>query len=306
MDKQPILSICIPTNGVVEWVIPVVNSIYAQGVDNSLFEVVITDNGGKDILGNTLAQYDYPNIRYFKTTSQGFINQVDAFEKCSGLFCKMLNHRSRMIPGSIDALIDLVRRYEDDKPIIYCAEGNAKGGEIIECANIDEFVCSLSYWVSWSAGTGAWKTDLTDLREKISNKMFPHMLFLFGLRENSKYVIWNANYEIMADDAGKGGYDLFYTFGVTLLDILTDLRVNESITTETFILVKNDLYKFLCRLYLNEILLPTKHTFILQNIKESISVYYGGYYYLKMILHCIIRLPWNYFRFFALKLTGRL
>ena len=45
MNKQPILSLCIPTNGAVEWILPVIDSIYSQGYDNEKFEVVITDNG---------------------------------------------------------------------------------------------------------------------------------------------------------------------------------------------------------------------------------------------------------------------
>ena len=52
-----LLSICIPTNGVVEWVVPVIESIYAQEVDKRLFEVVITDNGGKDDLKKTRLTY---------------------------------------------------------------------------------------------------------------------------------------------------------------------------------------------------------------------------------------------------------
>lgn len=284
MDKQPILSICIPTNGVVEWMIPVVESIYSQGVNNDLFEVVITDNGGKADLEDALQEYDYSNLHYYKTKARGFTNQIDAFEKCSGFFCKMLNHRSKMLPGSIEKLIALVEKYKEDKPIIYCAEGNAKGGALIECENTDEFVRTMSYWVSWSAGTGAWRSDLVDIRKKEINKMFPHTVFLLSLREESKYVIWNEKYEIMADDSGKGGYDVFETFGVDLLDILNDMRIRERISLDTFLHVKNDLYGFLRGLFFNEVVMPSKHTFIIKDVEKSISVYYGHYYYKKMVL----------------------
>ena len=296
MDKQPILSICIPTNGIVEWMIPVVESIYAQNVDNDLFEVVITDNGGKDDLEKALQAYDYSNLHYYKTTSQGFTNQKDAFENCSGLFCKMLNHRSKMMPGSIQKIISLVERYKEDKPIIYCAEGNAKGGALIECENTDEFVRVMSVWGSWSAGTSAWKKDLINLSQKVANSTFPHTLFLFQLREESKYVIWNEKYEIMASDAGKGGYDVFRAFSVTYLDILTDLRIRGRVSVKTFVEVKGDLFKFIRTLYLNEVLLPTKHTFILKNVAESMDVYYGRYYYWKMVMWGYVRRPFEYAR----------
>ena len=292
MDNQPILSICIPTNGIVEWIIPVVESIYAQNVNNDLFEVVITDNGGKDDLAKALQSYDYPNLHYYKTTAQGFTNQIDAFEKCGGLFCKMLNHRSKLLPGSLNKLIELVEIYKDKKPILYCAEGNAYGGMFIECDNTDKFVRNLSYWTSWSAGTGAWKSDLRDVRDKAINPMFPHTLFLFGLRDESQYVIWNGRYEVMTNDDGKGGYDLFKTFGVSFLDILNSLRLSSRISCETFSFVKNEMLKFLSDQYLKEVLLPTKHTFIIKNIAESIDVYWGRYYYYKMILRAILTYPY--------------
>ena len=40
-----LVSLCLPTNGISEWVFPVLDSIYSQGVSNDLFEVIVTDNG---------------------------------------------------------------------------------------------------------------------------------------------------------------------------------------------------------------------------------------------------------------------
>lgn len=290
-NKELLLSICIPTNGVVEWVVPVIESIYAQGVDNTLFEVVVTDNGGKPDLAEAVKKFDYDNFRYYQTTSQGFTNQIDAFEKCNGLFCKMLNHRSKMMPGSIETIINVVKMYKDKKPILYFAEGFAKGGEFIECANTDEFVRKLSHYVSWSAGTGAWKEDLKNIRSQSVDKMFPHILFLFNLREESRYVIWNKKYEIMASDEGKGGYDLFRAFSVNFLDILNEQRICGRISINTFSKVKRDLFYFLRGLYMNEVLLPTKHKFAFVNVPESMDVYYGRNYYLKLIITAKIRKP---------------
>lgn len=287
-DKFPLLSICIPTNGIVEWVIPVLKSIYSQKADNSLFEVVVTDNGNSSALSKAVEIFKYDNFRYYKTSSPGFTNQIDAFEKCRGEFCKMLNHRSRMLPGSIEALLSIIRKYRKKKPIIYCAEGCAKGGEFIECKNLDELVNALGYYFSWSAGIGAWKEDLSTLREKQIDKMFPHILFLAGLRKESEYVIWNGIYEQMANDTGKGGYNVFQTFAVNFLDILIGLKTEGRISQNTFVGVKNQLYKFLVSLYIHEVILPTKHTFIIENVRDSISVYYGLYYYRKMILKAYI------------------
>ena len=293
MDNQLLLSLCIPTNGAVEWVLPVIDSIYSQGYDNSKFEVVITDNGHDSQLPQHIAQLSYPNLRYKQTKDEGFLNLVTCLQEGKGLFCKMINHRSVMLPGSIADMIAMVEQYNNLQPIVYCANGNAKiKGDSLECTNTDAFVKNLSYWCSWSAGIGFWKKDLPNISSVKLNVMFPNASLLFGVRQESQYVIWNKKYMKMEDDAGKGGYDLFKTFGVILLDILNDLRIRERISDTTFIKVKKELFLFLKRLYTNEVIAPTVHTFIIQNVGKSIEVYYGKLYYRLIVLDSLFRFPY--------------
>ena len=291
MDNQPILSLCIPTNGAVEWVLPVIESIYSQGYDNDKFEVVITDNGKDTQLPQHVAKMNYPNLRYRQTTDEGFLNLVTCLKEGKGLFCKMINHRSVMLPDSIKAMVALVERYKEGLPMIYCLNGNDRIDKVVECKSIDEFIQRLSYWASWSAGIGFWQKDLSNFEKLELDEMFPNASLLLGVRQETQYVIWNEPYFKMEDDAGKGGYDVFQTFGVGFLDLLSGLRIKKRISQDTFIKVKRDLYGFLCSIYINEVLLPTKHTFIIQNIKQSMSIYYGPYYYYKMVCSSWIKAP---------------
>lgn len=281
-NNQLLLSLCIPTNGIVEWVVPAIESIYAQGVDNSLFEVVVTDNGEKSDLEEAVKAFDYDNFHYARTTSKGFTNQIDAFERCSGEFCKMLNHRSKMMPGSIEAILEIVRKYKDKKPVLYFAEGHAQGGDFIECANTDEFIQSLGVWVSWSCGTGVWKEDLKDIRSKKVDSLFSHTVFLFDLRPESEYVIWNGKYEIQASDKGKGGYDLFYAFSVRILDLISELRRADRVCNNTFNELKRKLHTFLSEMYYYHVVKKSEYTFTIKCIRESMGIYFGDLYYYTM------------------------
>lgn len=294
MDKQPILSICIPTNGALKWIRPVVESIYAQGYDNAKFEVVITDNGKDSNIPQYIELLNYPNLRYLQTNDEGFLNLVTCLKEGRGLFCKMLNHRSVMLPGSIAQMVALVERYQETQPIIYCADGCLKyaGEELIECHDTDTFVKKLSYFCSWSAGIGFWQKDIVNIDKVELNKMFPNTSLLFEIRENPQYVIWNNKYEVMEDDAGKGGYDVFETFSVILLDILNDLRIRSRISNETFVCVKDELYRFLGELYFNEVVKKTKHTFIVKDINKSMGIYYGTYLYWRMVVISWLKLPY--------------
>ena len=97
------LSLCIPTNGVTEWVIPVLDSIYIQNIDQSLFEVIVTDNGDNQEFKNRIKEYKkkVDNLIYQETTANGFTNQINAFELARGALIKFVNHRDSLLPRTL-------------------------------------------------------------------------------------------------------------------------------------------------------------------------------------------------------------
>lgn len=290
MENQPLLSLCIPTNGAVEWILPAIESIYSQGYDNDKFEVVITDNGKDSKLPEHIAKMSYPNLRYKQTTDEGFLNLVSCLKEGHGMFCKMINHRSLLVDGAIEKMVELIDKYKEKEPIIYCSSGHIRKPEIVECHNADDLVKNLSYWCSWSAGIGFWKKDIKHIDEVELNEMFPNASLLFNIRKDAQYVIWNYPYQKMEDDAGKGGYNLFETFGVNFINIMDNLRKEGRITDQTFRFVKNDNYKKLCWLYYSEVIQTSNHTFILDNIKDSMKVHYGLCKYWQMVILGYLRL----------------
>jgi len=292
MDNQLLLSLCIPTNGAVKWILPVIESIYAQNYDLSKFEVVITDNGKNSELPQHIAKLSYSNLRYIQTHDEGFLNLVSSLKYGRGLFCKMINHRSLLLQDSISNLVELIERYKDSKPQIYCSNALLENkNEYIECPTTDDFVKEMSYFCSWSAGIGFWQDDIKKIDGVSLNKMFPNMSLLFELSGNDNYVIWNRKYQNMGDETGKGGYDLFYTFGVIFLDFLNDIRIKDRISSKTFGLVKRDLYHFLLNQYVTEVILPTKMTFIIKDVAQSMNIYYGKCYYWWMVIRGWIHAP---------------
>lgn len=287
--NKPIVSLCLPTNGAIEWVIPTLESVYKQNVDYSLFEVVITDNGEDSQLDNALKRYSYPNLKYYRTTDKGFLNLVTCLQKGTGLYNKMLNHRMLIEPNMLSKMIDVVLWYKDKKPVMYFLNGCMDIPEYTECDNLSQFISVMNIYCSWSAGIGFWDVDIEKLSEINTNEMFPNASLLFEHRTNSDYIIWNGIYGKMQDETGKGGYDLFQTFGVELIRIIESLYSRGRIDQNTFFLFKKKNFKYLINLYVAHVLRPSKNTFDIKNIKESISVYYNvlGYYKLVLLAHII-------------------
>lgn len=224
MGDRPLVSLCIPTNGITEWVIPVLNSIYNEtnggSVDASLFEVVITDNGDNQTFKKEIQQYQekHGNLKYQETTAAGFLNEAESYKLASGVLIKFINHRTCLLPGTLPYWLRFAEKYEDvkEKPIVYFSTGALeRETPVRRYSSFDEFVRGLSYFSSWSTGVAFWKEDFDRLLPGMEyNALFPHTTLLFSQTKRKEYIIDDTPllYEIPADHSRKGRYDLFFRF----------------------------------------------------------------------------------------------
>lgn len=274
--QKPLLSLCIPTNGNVKWVMNTLDSIYNQNCDLNIFEVIITDNGNSNELEQVISNQHYPkNLFYYRTKEQGFLNLISALKRGNGLYCKMLNHRSVLLPQVIQRWSDIINRYRDDKPTIYFTDNVLGKFQYKECPDFETFIQEMSYWTSWSAGIGIWDVDKPILDTIQYNEMFPNTSILFETRLNGKYIIWNEKYQEMQDETGKGGYNIYKTFAVDFLDIINDLRLRGRISIKTFIQIKVELYSFIKHWYNILNIDKNKYTFDTSDMEIYLNVYYS-------------------------------
>ena len=292
LKDNPILSICIPTHGVVEFVIPAIESIYQQGCDLSLFEVVISDNGQDSVLGEALEKYDYPNLIYKRVAAGGFMNEVNSLRYGNGLFLKIMNHKSRLKDGVLQKMIDFVLANKDDKPMLFFSNGHVKGESIIPCDSLEMFLRKVSFWSSWEEGVGIWAEEKELLDGIPYNEMVPTSSVLFYLRDSSKYVIFN---EVMSDQEGtkrKRMYDFFQVFAIGYVDGYNELRKNGKISIDLFNFLRYDLYRRdLISHYYQIMVAKTDDSIPLSGIKQTMSVYYSSLHYYYMLLYAYIAMP---------------
>lgn len=283
MEKH-LLSICLPTNGVAKWVIPAVRRLYELGTDESLFEVVVADNGGdKSELNEPVKEFaNHTNFRYVKTNAVGFYNIIECFLAAKGDYMIKLNHRSMLRLGSIEQVIEQAERFFDSKPLIYFSNGNLKHDSILEYDTFDGYLNELSYLSSLSEGLFFWKEDLLRVPEIKFAKMSPNVSLMFDSRRKNKFVLVDKRLWWDQDGKGKFGYDLFDTFAVLYMDLVNEVRVDGSITKKTFLKIKDDIFKFLYDCYVAMKLDGAYENYSLEGMKDSLSVYYSkwDYYYI--------------------------
>lgn len=278
---KPVLSICIPTNGVAKWVFPVLDSIYADDIKYELFEVVVTDNGVDEDFRTQMLTYveKFPNLIYERTNAFEFLNEIEAYKRANGELIKFINHRTKFISGTLEYLVNFAKNNIKEKPIIYFANGVlSMKDEISEYDSFDLFVRNLSYFSSWSTGMCFWKEDFDRIPEqKNYNVLFPHTTILFNEWNRSRYIIDNTVLldEIPTGTTPKGRYNLFNAFAVEYPAIILDLVREGKICIDTFYSVLEDNLEFVASLYLEYILLRRECSYDLSKHKETIGVFYS-------------------------------
>lgn len=281
MNNQPLLSLCIPTNGVEHWVFPVLDSIFAQQVDAVLYEVVVMDNGDNRNFYNRMQEYckGKDNLHYYKTDAKLFQSEIACYRKASGVFIKFLNHRTMLKPGALEQFISFVQNNIEKKPVVYFSNGVLSCKEpITRYTDFDSFVGALSYYSSWSTGMGFWRESFEALPKTVqANELFPHTTILFFDRTNANYIVDDRVLleEIPVGNTAKGRYDLFYAFAVEYPSILCDLLRTGDISLGTFLQVKRDNLVFVSRLYLNFVLRKVPCSYDLSSYDTSICVFYN-------------------------------
>lgn len=276
---SPLLSLCIATNGISEWVFPVLDSIYSQNADTNLYEVVVTDNGTDDDFYKRMTDYKtgHENLIYQRNRAFMFENQIEALRASNGEFLKFVNHRALLEPGSINWLINLVKDNLTKKPVMYLSNGVIRLKHPWT-GDFNGFVKTLGRYASWTTGVGVWKEDFEKIpRDKVYNKISPHSDVLFAERKKSSYLIeddiWSK--EIETDHSKKGTYDLYKAFGVEEFSITLGLYIDGDITANTLKSVKKDYEKFLADLYLDFNIMKHSHSYDISGFDDAMGIFFN-------------------------------
>jgi hypothetical protein len=306
--KKPYLSICIPTNGRIEILLNTLDSIFL--IDKyylQYFEVVITDNSGNNELLKHLFKFNkFENLKYFSSSAIGFMNIFQSIENGSGLFLKLHNNYTKFKDSnSIINLIELIKKHQDNKPLIYFTNGQLRDVTSKSYEDFDSFSYDLSFWNTWAMGFSIWKEDFENYKFSKLSEMFPHTsLLLCHAKSNKKYIINNSLFFINQEVPTKGGYNLFKTFCVDYLNLINEYKNNAEISFKTFNKIKNDLFfNFLIPWHYNTTRVKNSFTFDTNNIKTSVLVYYTKSSYYTLLICSLLFPIYNRLKSLFLKLS---
>lgn len=171
-NKQPLLSICIPTKNRVDVLEQCLMSIITdKAYDPDIVEVVVSDNASTDNTHEFMIDFvkNHNGIVYNHNEENlcgqgGAGNFLKVLSIATGQFLKLCNDYSVFNEGGLQFLINTVEKYKDTKPMLYFSQVN--GHQYVDMKSLDDLLLDQKWGMSWMGTNGYWKDDF----EKLENK----------------------------------------------------------------------------------------------------------------------------------------
>jgi hypothetical protein len=294
MHNTPLISICIPANGRIEYIRNTLNSIYSE--ENLLecnlidFEVLVSDNNPDRTLEPLLQEFNYSNFNYFYTDCEGFMNSYYVLTYANGSFIKLHNSQEIFNPGALSVLINTAKSNIIAKPLFFFTSGLLKKGTVNLYDDFNSFNYNLSYLSSWSNGFCIWKEDFDNIGNSVSlNKLFPHTSIFFTQKHKMSYIINDQRLFTTQFIKKRGGHNKFQAFCIEYPSLVASVCEKGDITEETKNnIFKDILYNYLPILFFN-VKIAQRETYSSDGFKKYIKVYFPeGSYWLVLCLSLVV------------------
>lgn len=288
MDR-PLVSICIPGYGRVDYVRNTINSIY-NSLDVSIadFEVVLSDNDPNHELECLSRDFDYPNFHYYRTQCEGFMNSYYALSYGSGYFLKLHNSQSIFLQGALKMLIEDARISIKNRMLIFYTNGLLDRFCKSYYSNFNDFMYGLSYWSSWSNGISMLKSDFDKNNGVKLNPLFPHTSLLVAIDYLDSYCINDFALFYIQRIPKRGGHNKFEAFTVDYPSIINSCQKTNKISLACENHIIRDLMKeFLPSLVFNNYIARIEK-FEAKNFGSNIKLYYPSYGRLIVFLYVLV------------------
>lgn len=244
-----LLSICIPTYNRKDFIDRLLESIYSQNADESLYELCITDDSDGDETEKLIKEKyaRYCNLRYQKVPNTGYMNLIKALQFGDAPLLKLHNDYSIFCKNSLNDLIEVIRNQKElDGVLFFRGDGKNKSSDLKKFDNFNSFMREVGIASTWSTSFVIQKSDLDEYinSNQSFNSYFPHVSLLFSLTDRKSYTVDDKTYYENINLEKKGGYNIPEVFFGDYLHMVYALRDKGYVTDDTVQYIKGDIINF--------------------------------------------------------------
>lgn len=245
LNKQPLLSICIPTYNRAEILQKnLILLLQHKNFDENV-EIIISDNASTDntptIVNNIIKSHPKANIRYSRNKENiKDDNFIKVLALGSGTYLKLLNDYTNLTEEGLKIMKETIKKYEGENCNLYffnSLRSPHSHKKEIYIESIDELVKTLNNKLTWISNFGIWKKDLSLLMAKKFNSKLQllQMMWILFLQEYKSSVI--INYKEMRNlpvpYTSRSPYNFFTPHIENYYNILEEYKNRGLISQET-------------------------------------------------------------------------
>ena len=281
-NKQPLLSICIPTYNRAEYLEGAINNIVSDDAFCDKVEIVISDNASTDNtkqVGEKFAN-KYSNVHYYRNIEnikdQNFIL---ALQRAKGKYVRLFNDTLRLKNGILGQFLHIISVSSEDEPLFFYQNIsflNKNQRKILHDSS--DFINETSFFVTWIANFGNWKKCIDSIPDpdRCSHLLLAQTDWSLSIvNKNVSSIIYFGDFFESIAPRNKGGYNFFHVFIVNYLFVIKEYINNIFlIEKEKYRLFRYHIVPFYYRLKLKK-----KDAFDVENANFIIMRYYWYYPY---------------------------
>jgi len=287
------LTIAVPTFNRSRFLEKSLESLTSQEVffKSHSVEIIVSDNCSTDDTENVCIKYlqKYPGkFFYYKNLLNiGDKNFHKSLSHGSGEFLKLSNDTLCYEKNSLEHMVELVKDTLEKKPVLFFLNKSAPTpANLYMPINPDDFINKATYFVTWIACFGIWKSDFDKLsnfnRASESKLTQVDVIFRMLSEPNKNSLIDNTHIFDVQHVANKGGYGLFTVFVENYFNLLDQFKFDGNVIKSE---KKNILLKHVSLFDAESVF---KHSFCKEkrfkillkntkNIRSVVSLYYVFY-----------------------------
>lgn len=215
-NKQPLLSICIPTYNRAKILDETLSLLFSNPDFNSNeIEVIVSDNCSTDCTKQVVDKYRL--VKYFcNKKNVRDINFSYVLQFGTGVYLKLLNDTVRFSPGSLKFMLDVIKENLSNKEALFFYEKRNKSQtKIVYCNTLNQFIANTSFCTTWIGNFGLWSQDLYIVKDvELCDTLLLQVAWTYQLvRVKSARIYFGHYFEVFSVPVTKkSGYNVFKVF----------------------------------------------------------------------------------------------
>lgn len=234
-NRQPILSICIPTYNRSAFLRGALENITKNDAfNNQDIEIIISDNASTDdteVVAKEFCQ-QYQNIKYFKNKENiRDKNFYLSLSRANGKYVRLFNDTLRFNDDSLSFMLGVIKQTNENTPLFFFNNIKEVGrvDEFMSINNTGSFIDAVTYYITWIANFGCWKSCVDKINDpnRYSKLQLTQVdWFLQIVASNDESHIYFSDVFISIPPEKKGGYNFYKVFVENYLYLLRKYKID--------------------------------------------------------------------------------